>query len=240
MVRIAIVDDEQEMLALISKCIEEAIEDIQIDIKTFTTAEEFLNMSALERKFDILVTDIGMPDMDGMELGRRSRVKWPDMSLVFLTSYSEYAVESYSIDADQYILKCNMTERLPTVIRHLTDRQNKESNGYRFVAPLERETLEKRMLYYRDIIYISKKKGSKYVQYVSGNGIYTERITLESLKQELPDEFVMVDRSYIINLRYMIKMRENTIFLKGNHQVGVSRSHATNVKQQIHDYGRKR
>lgn len=238
MAKIAIVDDEQEMLEIVSKCMKESIQDIRIEIETFTSAEEFLKKSE-EEEFDILVTDIDMPGMDGMELGRRVRAKQSDMSLVFLTSYSEYAVESYKIDADQYIVKCNMEERLPVVINHLVEKRNKKSDGCRAVRTPGKDVPEKYILHYKDIIYISKMKASKYVRYIGINGVFTERITLESLKKQLPEDmFVMVDRSYIVNMRYIVKMRNNTIYLKDDYQVGVSRSHAANVKQQIHNYGR--
>lgn len=241
MVKIAIVDDDSCMLLLIKEYMADAIDCSYVEVETFECAEDFLYEMTSGKEFDILLTDICLPNMSGLELGKKVRERQPEMCLVFLTSYSEYAAESYSIDANQYILKNSMRERLWPVLNRLIEERNTESNDYRSVFITENNVSVKRIIYYSEIILVSKIKASKYVEYITVNGRYRERITLDNLKKELPEhEFIMVDRSYIVNIRHIIKMSKRIIYLKGNHQVNVSRTYYADVKQQIHDYGRRR
>ena len=79
------------------------------------------------------------------------------------------------------------------------------------------------------------------MEYITTTGRYRERITLDAVKNQLPgEEFIMVDRSYIVNIKHIIKMNNHIIYLRSDQQVSVSRSYFTKVKQQIHDYGRRR
>ncbi|MCI8320569.1 MAG: response regulator transcription factor [Dorea sp.] len=239
MIRIAIVDDDSDMLQLIKECMADVIDYTFVETETFASAEAFLHELMIGKRYDILLADISLPEMDGMELGKIVREKWPDMYLVFLTSYREYAADSYNIDADQYILKCNMGDRLWKVMKRLIERRNMENGHYRVVGTAENDAQERRVIYCNEIIYISKVKGSKYVEYITTAGQYRERITLDNLKKELPEkEFIMVDRSYIVNIKHIIKMSSHVIYLNGDYHVTVSRSYLSKVKQQIHDYGR--
>lgn len=241
MVKIAIVDDDPCMLLLIKEYMADAIDCPYVEVETFECAEDFLHEMTSGKEFDILLTDICLPNMSGIDLGKKVREKQPEIRLVFLTSYSEYAAESYSINANQYILKNRMRERLWPILNRLIEERNAESSNCRSVFVIENNVSVKRIIYYSEIIFVSKIKASKYVEYITANGRYRERITLDNLKKELPEhEFIMVDRSYVVNIRHIIKMSERIIYLKGNHQVNVSRTYYANVKQQIHEYGRRK
>ena len=217
MVKIAIVDDDPDMLLMIRETMAKIAANIELETAVFETAEAFLDEMMLGNEFDILLTDIGLPDMNGIELGRMVREKWPGMYLVFLTSYSEYAVESYSIDADQYILKNQMSDRLWKVMNHLIVKRNAERGSYRVATTAEDDISERRIIYCDEIILIRKLKSSKYVEYITTTGRYRERITLDAVKNQLPgEEFIMVDRSYIVNIKHIIKMNNHIIYLRSD------------------------
>ena len=66
---------------------------------------------------DLFFVDIELGDgITGLEFGRILRKKYPNRGLVFLTSHKEFAMESYEIEADQYILKEQMDKRLPGIL----------------------------------------------------------------------------------------------------------------------------
>ena len=70
------------------------------------------------KEYDIILLDIDLPGMNGIELGKKILRESKDTVLIYLTSYTEYAWESYMIEAYQYILKSNMEERLPLILRN--------------------------------------------------------------------------------------------------------------------------
>ena len=181
-----------------------------------------------------LFSDIDMPDMGGLELGKRLDEKGGSPYLVFLTAYLEYAAESYIIEAYQYILKEDMEKRLPPILRQLIDRVKKEKKQFRMVGTLVNNKVR---VYYRDMIYIEKDKGSKYICYITEHGIYKERITLKKLIEELAsDEFILIERRYIINVSHIASMKDGTVLMDNEVKIFVNRISFKKIKEQISLY----
>ena len=93
---------------------------------------------------------------------------------------------------------------------------------------------EKVKIFYRDIIYLYKSKGAKYVNYVTKKGIVRERISLEKLLKELNSRlFIPVERGYVVNMERILKIKGDTLCLEMGYEVQVSRSRLKTVKQEI-------
>lgn len=232
MVTIGIVDDEYAIRNLIEKCIIKALGGGQktVRICQFEDSETFLEAVSQGEQFDILLADIQMKGMDGMELGRQVRKLRPEMYIIYITSYEEYAAESYRIEAWQYILKQDIDSRLPGVIRELTARIENSENKFRVLT----NGAEHIKMFYRDIIYLYKSKGTKYVNYVTKQGIYRERNSLNTVIRELSDErFLPVERGYVVNMEHILKIRKDTLCLDKGYEVQVSHARLHTVKEQI-------
>lgn len=237
MIRIGIVDDEEQMRNMIEQNIQQSVtENAVTELVTFSSGEAFLESIRAGQVFDIVFTDIQMAEMDGMELGKEIRKIQPEMYLIFITSYAEYAAESYLLEAYQYILKHDLEYRLPIVMRQLIDKIERQNRKFRMVGT----NSEKSKIYFRDIIYIYKSKGAKYVNFATMDGEYRERIGIEQVYQELDSkEFVFVDRGCIVNMKHICKLSGDTIYLEKDYEVQVSRAKLPEVKQAIHHYWRE-
>lgn len=232
MIRIGVVDDEKMFRDRISEIVVNVLkgEQVQTEIKKYADGTHFFEALSAGETFDILLADIQMAGMDGMELGRRIRRNSPGMYIIFITSYEEYAAESYRIEAFQYILKQDLESRLPGVIRELAYRLEGQEQEYRIVG----NSVEKVKLFYKNIIYLYKSKGAKYVNYVTEEGIFRERISLESLLKELDSKiFIPVERGYVVNMKRICRISGDTLYLEKGYQVQVSRARLTMVKQEI-------
>ena len=174
MIKIGIVDDEKIFRDRIAFLVTEILspESMETEIRTYPDGTSFLAAGQTDGPCDILLADIQMVGMDGMELGKKIRRNNPGMYIIFITSYEEYAAESYRIEAYQYILKQDLETRLPRVIRELARKIVDQEQEYRIVG----SGAEKVKIPYRDIIYLYKSKGAKYVNYVTDDGIRRERI----------------------------------------------------------------
>lgn len=232
MIRIGVVDDEKMFRDRISEIVVNVLkgEQVQTEIRKYADGTHFFEALSAGETFDILLADIQMAGMDGMELGRRIRRNSPGMYIIFITSYEEYAAESYRIEAFQYILKQDLESRLPGVIRELAYRLEGQEQEYRIVG----NSVEKVKLFYKNIIYLYKSKGAKYVNYVTEEGIFRERISLESLLKELDSKiFIPVERGYVVNMKRICRISGDTLYLEKGYQVQVSRARLTMVKQEI-------
>lgn len=234
MIKVAIVDDNEEIVNLVRRQVEEEIDSENGDeVFAFTDVESFLQMLQEGHELDILISDIEMPEMNGIELGKKINRLCRQIYLVYLTSYAQYAAESYRIDAYQYIMKEDLDVRLPIILKRLFHRIQKEKSQYRMIGtPTSKETV-----YYRSIVCVCKEKGSKYVKYLTVNGIYKERITMSQLLKELhSEEFVPVGRGYIINLNHIANMHGNVIYMDNGDEIYSGRGRVRKVKEQINLY----
>lgn len=87
------------------------------DTKGFTNSGAALEYIG-KNKVDIAVLDINMPDMNGIELAAHIKEKSPDTAIIFLTAYSEYAVEAFKLHASGYLMKPIDKESLSAEIDH--------------------------------------------------------------------------------------------------------------------------
>ena len=92
-----------------------------------------------------------------------------------------------------------------------------------------------------DIIYIQKAKGTKYTSFFTVKGEVRERISIENVLEKLmSDEFVIVDRSSVVNLRHIMKVRDNVIYLSNGDAVEASHARIKKVKENIRKYWEER
>ena len=100
MIKIAIVDDEKNALDLIHTYVErELLPSYEAEIFTFTKADDLLERLEDGLEIDIVIADVEMPGMNGIELGRRINALQRSIYLIFITAYASYAAESYTIEA---------------------------------------------------------------------------------------------------------------------------------------------
>ena len=231
---IALIDDETAILEDVRKCVEtEILPQDEVNLFVYTRAKDFLQAIEQGDQFDILVSDIDMPDMGGLELGKRLHEEGGGPYLVFLTAYLEYAAESYIIEAYQYILKEDMKKRLPPILRQLIDCVKKEKQQFRMIGT----PTSKVRVYYRDMIYIEKEKGSKYICYITEHAIYKERISLKKLSEKLEsDEFILIERGYIINVSHIASMKDGMVHMDNGARIFVNRISFKKIKEQISLY----
>ena len=78
---------------------------IILEIQAFLSAEHFLFRYAEEKDFQIIVLDIELKTMNGVELAKRLREDNREIQILFVTGYSEYISEGYEVDALHYLMK---------------------------------------------------------------------------------------------------------------------------------------
>ena len=102
----------------------------QIDTaKGFTRAADALAWLETNAA-DIAFLDIDMPGMSGMELAVQIKTRWPQMSIVFLTGYPQYAMDAFELRASGYILKPASKERLEQEIENALARRQYQYRGH--------------------------------------------------------------------------------------------------------------
>ena len=100
MIRIAICDDEQSMVRQNEEIVRNSLQacGIGYEIITYSQSTNLL-CDIIEDKFfyDLILLDIEMPEISGMELAGRIKEALPNVKIIFITSHVEYAIDAYEL-----------------------------------------------------------------------------------------------------------------------------------------------
>jgi DNA-binding response OmpR family regulator len=118
---VLIVDDEKNILLTLSQ----SLEVLQLETDTATNGEEAL-AKLKEKEFGLILLDIRMPGMDGMEVLRQVREIRPDIRIIMISAYGtiEVAVEAMKLGAVDFIQKPFSPEEIRALVSRVLDREN--------------------------------------------------------------------------------------------------------------------
>lgn len=146
----------------------------------------------------VVFLDIDMPGLDGISAGRTLREKYPDLIIVFVTGYIQYAREGYTVAAFRYLLKSSLDEELPRCIRDI-EKKRCENQRHILVRGLERTE----PVLIQDILYFEGTAQRHVVLHLRHEA--KECVgKLSSYEQELMDDgFLRIQRSYLVNMQHI-------------------------------------
>ncbi len=118
MIKAMVVDDEH----LLAEYISDMLERYQFEVVGFFSnpCEALEKVSALRP--DVLFLDIEMPELNGLELAERAHAKGYDGEIVFITAYNQYAIEAFTVNALDYLLKPVLEKDLERTVLRLRKR----------------------------------------------------------------------------------------------------------------------
>lgn len=203
-----LLDDELPGLTYL-KMLCEQIPELEI-VKTFNNPEKLLSdMPDLD--FDLLISDIEMPGMDGLHLAEILENKL----VIFCTAYKDYAADAFNIDAVDYITKPVKLERLQKAVSKAFERFDKADNSKKFIQ-LNTDK-GKTLLYFNKIQYIttaSSDSRDKTVLLADGSLLNLKNVKFDTLLLELPDaDFCRINKKEIVAVKAIKFFNHNEIVL---------------------------
>ena len=231
MIRIAICDDELAMVQQNEEITKSSLQacGIGYEIVTYTQSGNLL-CDIVEDNFfyDLILLDIEMPQISGMELAAQIKDALPNVKIIFITSHVEYAIDAYELSIFRYVPKENRTERLATAVTDAAKLIELEAGQEYTIQTNNR--LER--IQYKDIIYIVRD--GKNAEITSKQGVSKVRKSLQQVYEELnASEFIFIERGCIVNIIHIMKIQEGMVYLKNQEILPISRSHLQEVKKQI-------
>lgn len=230
MYRLAICDDNQADVIYLSSFLEKWAEKEEkaLKIESFPSAEAFLFQYEEEKSFDILLLDIEMGDMNGIELARKIRRENHLVQIIFITGYMEYVAEGYDVEALHYLLKPVTEEKLYGVLDRAAERLKSKEKELCLTLPgsVTRIAL-------CEIRYLEVRRN--YVT-IHGAEDYTVKKTLNELEEELDGSFCRTGRSYIVNLHFVKKITRTQVILKDGREIPLSRNCYEKMNRAVIQY----
>ncbi|MFA8436318.1 MAG: LytR/AlgR family response regulator transcription factor [Marinifilaceae bacterium] len=223
-----IIDDEQLAIDVIENYLAR-YPQFQL-LATFTNPEKafaYLNT----HRVDLAFTDIAMPNIQGTELVKLIN---SNTQFVMVTSYSNYAIESFELDVVDYLLKPVPFDRFAKTIDRFLNQEKPNTNPKgSTVSPsfFIKEGDEYVKVYVKDIDYIEGMKD--YAKIYCGKNYYMALKTLKSLEEILaPYNFMRVHKSHIIPLEKITQFNGRVVLIDRN-EIPVGSSYREGLKEYL-------
>ena len=221
---LAICDDEIKDIELLKKHIlQYTIEtDNNITVSSYTSAKKLIS-EYNNHSYNVVLLDIEMPDLSGMELAKQLRDVDDDLLIVFTTFYPEYMQESF-----------NDYTSVSRLFSSIFKKFNRRSGN---IVVIDSEG-EKNFVPINEILFITSMKESKSrIRYQLTSNQLVSRSTLSDVeKQLMPYGFVSPSRGYLVNLRYIRTITSKCVILKNGLEIPISRRLASELQKTYAKY----
>lgn len=205
--RIAVIDDCYEDALRIRTLIEHT--GINCDISVFSCVEEFVSV---EECFDLLFLDIDLGEKDGILESRKLKTKtrW----IVYITSLKERMKDAFAFNVVGYLLKADSNEHLQEEIAGILKEyvcasiHVRTDTGYLDIPVSD--------------IYVIARENRKLILYLHHTEIRIYDLTLSGIRELVGDDFLMTDRSVLVNCRHITDIRKDIIRLDNGRSERIS------------------
>jgi len=237
MIKIAICDDnERDLLAtcnFLEKYRESELCEHRIVYIAFSGSVELLTAIANGQAFDIFLLDIVMPLTNGIRLAEEIRESGQKAKIIFLSSTSAFAVESYQVEAFYYILKPIKEDvlfgQLTKAIQSIVEEQN------RYIIVKKRNELIK--IRFNQIQYAEIVEHTIHL-YLRDGELITNFGTMSQLEHALcrDPRFIKPHRSYLLNMDFVENISPDGIRTTTGKHIPISRTVYKKIRQTYLDY----
>ena len=199
-----------------------------LEVERFPSAQAFLFRWEERRDFDVLLLDIEMDGMDGVELARTVRRENDDVQIVFVTGYTDYIAEGYEVSALHYLTKPVNEEKLLQVLTRAVGRLKRNEKALTLVLPDQTVRLPLPQVRYLEVVH-------NYVTVHAGRD-YAVKRPLSELEKELDGRFFRVGRSYILNLAFVRRATRTEAELTTGERIPLPRGQYDKLNRAIIDH----
>ncbi len=189
-----------------------------------------------QQTVDLIFLDIQMPGLTGIDF-IKSMSNPPDV--IFTTAYREYAVESYELDAVDYLLKPITIDRFFRAIQKYLQRT--ETSPWQKQVPPTTDADAPDHLYvntnrkhvrivFEEVLYIESLKD--YIRIHTADQAVTTKEKISAFEDQLPDYFLRIHRSFIVNTRQVTAFTANDVEI-GDREIPIGVSYKQLVKARF-------
>jgi len=229
--RIAICDDQPAQLQLLQEQCRRwgASRSVPVQVQTFETAEAFLFAYETDKAFDVLLLDIQMPGLSGMDLAHRLRAAGDSLTLALITAIPDYALEGYTVDALAYLLKPVSDEALYALLDKACKRAPTP-----FVL-VDHNGITERILL-SSILYLESQGHDTHIV-CEGRTLISPH-GLSHYTQQLGSTFHRIHRCYLLNLAHAASIHRKEVILDNETSLPVARGRFEPLSQAYINYYR--
>lgn len=219
--KIAVCDDDQRELDALCKLLDQAAHRYgHLDVRRYSNAVDLLHEAESCHDLDVVIFDIMMPGLNGIDAARELRSRNEAVSIVFLTSTPEFAVDSYEVHASNYLLKPVEAAKLLETLDRIKQTLDKPREVLTLDKPHRLVTLPLNQIEYVEIV------GKTLHFMLLDNGEESIKAPLRDYEDKLLayPGFFKTHRSYIVNLANMRELNGDVFISMSKRSVPISRA----------------
>lgn len=230
MYHIAIVEDETEFSVQLQEYLKKYQEEYDVRFKISIFADGADILEGYQQLYDIILLDIEMPKVNGMDAAEQIRKMDSDVTLMFITNMASYAIRGYEVGALDFVMKpINYYTFSMKLTRVLKRTKQKELQQILLTLPDGVKKFGLNQIYYVEV-------QNRMLHYHTEEGEYVVRGTMQSVEQMLlPYPFAKCNHWYIVNLKHVSEVRKNMAIV-GGHELEVSRRNRTAFLKALTEY----
>jgi len=236
MLQIAVCDDNLDELSNMMQLINQyrTAKNLDCEYAVFTNGFELISAIEKGKRFDIYCLDIIMPGFTGIEAAKEIRAIDKNALILFLTSSSEFALESYSVKAINYVLKPVTKEKLfyafDEMLEHIKVQENEAAVIVKSNEGIQRILISS--LVYAEVI------GRNVLYHLRSGKVVECNESFSSVCTKLMkyDCFIRPHRSYVVNMQYVDAIESSRMTLQDLTSVPVAQGKMREIKQQYLAY----
>ena len=225
MLRIAICEDDRKQQQLLENYITNLKLRESYELEKFDSGEDLVRAYEDGERYSIILLDMQLKELDGIQTAEIIRKYDKRTIMITITSIIEYAVDGYSVDAYDFILKpvdeSKFTKILKSAVRKIQTEKNKT-----YVIQTREKTI---VLKLSDIVYIESDR--KKINVHCEKAQYSNNEKIGVVEKKLTQAvFIRISRYYLVNIEHIKEIGTNEIFLSTGKSLNYSKNHQEEIK----------
>ncbi len=234
---IALCDDEASELDKTERMLsdyEKKYEKTKFEIDRFESPVQLLEM-VREKGYapDLILMDIYMPEKPGIEAARELREMGCRGKLIFLTTSRDHALDAFTVDAAQYLVKPVAEKQLFPVLHRMLEDMEEERRKY-LVLRIEGRTQRVAL---HNLVYCEANGKTQHI-HMSDSARYVLRITMTELYEMISryQEFVRIGVAYIVNLEHVESFNAQELQMDNGKKIYLPRGSFQSLRERYFDF----
>jgi DNA-binding LytR/AlgR family response regulator len=194
----------------------------ELTISEYFSGEDFFEENDITsyQTFSVFFLDIQLKKMNGLDVAKKLRKEGYQGAIIFLTAFREYVFCGYEVHAMNYLLKPVKEEPLFLCLDEIAKNLSSSSYLYRYKQDII-------SIPYKDILSFSSSL--HYIDILTVSEHFCQYATLNNVLEYLPQEFIRIHKSCIVNMAHIYKISGSTIVLSNHMTAQIGRSYTKSV-----------
>ncbi len=230
MLKIAVCDDDKYICATIESVLRQCDEssDFKFEIDLYYRGEELIEKMSNEKKSDLIFMDIELNTTTGIIIGTKIRNELENYvsKIVFITSVEGYQNQLFDIQPFGYIKKPVDKEQILKYVKLCLKVLDKEKVVFKYQLGHEIKQIEVKNI----LFFENKLRKVKIATCDFSDEFYG---TIKDIKKNLPENFILVHASFIVNLKYIKTVLKDSVVLQDGTVIPVSKSNLKELRKEL-------